>query len=196
LAFAAQQWSNAKFQKCHNCGKPGCRVDICSTPKEEEKIKKNRQLFLDGRKQSRGGPTTGSVHQKSGGKSDWKWRKPEPNENGKRHIDGKHRYYHYRSGKWKVVDKTPAQITEQKKSAAAKAAKIAAAALIAQSVAPPAPLAGMTAAFTLPAAAPSHDKLKAVNLAKLVMEQLSLAMQAEPSWTILDGCLRGCGGRR
>jgi hypothetical protein len=35
-AFAAQQWSNAKFQKCHNCGKPGCRVDICSTPKDEE----------------------------------------------------------------------------------------------------------------------------------------------------------------
>jgi hypothetical protein len=46
-AFAAQQWSNAKFKKCHNCGKPGCRVDICSTLKDEEKIKKNRQLFLD-----------------------------------------------------------------------------------------------------------------------------------------------------
>jgi hypothetical protein len=82
-------------------------------------------------------------------------------------------------GKWKVVDKTPAQIAEQKKSAAAKAAKIAAAALIAQSVAPPAPVAGMTAACSLPAAAPSHDKLKAANLKKLVMEQLSLAMQAE-----------------
>jgi hypothetical protein len=88
-------------------------------------------------------------------------------------------YYHYRSGKWKVVDKTPSQIAEQKKSAAAKDSKMAAEALIAQSVAPPAPVAGMTAAFPLPAAAPSHDKLKAVNLAKLVMEQLSLAMQAE-----------------
>jgi hypothetical protein len=88
-------------------------------------------------------------------------------------------YYHYRSGKWKVVDKTPVQIEEQKKSAAAKAAKIAAAALIAQSVAPPAPEAGMTAAFPLPAATPSHYKLKAENLAQLVMEQLSIAMQAE-----------------
>jgi hypothetical protein len=88
-------------------------------------------------------------------------------------------YYHYRSGKWKVVDKTPTQIAEQKKSAATKAAKIAAAALIAQSVAPPAPVAGMTAAFPLAAAAPDHDKLKAANLAKLVMEQLSIAMQAE-----------------
>jgi hypothetical protein len=88
-------------------------------------------------------------------------------------------YYHYRSGKWKVEDKTPAQFAEQNKSATAKAAKIAAAALIAHSVAPPAPVAGMTAAFPLPAAAPSHDKLKAANLAKLVMEQLSLAMQAE-----------------
>jgi hypothetical protein len=98
-AFAAHQWSNAKFKKCHNCGKPGFRVDICSTPKDEEKITKNRQLFLDGREQSGGGPTAGSGHQKSGGKSDWKWRKPEPNENVKRHIDGKHMYYHYRSGK-------------------------------------------------------------------------------------------------
>jgi hypothetical protein len=178
-AFAAQQWSNAKFQKCHNCGKPGCRVDICSAQKDDDKIKKNRQLFLYGRTSSGGGPTTGSGHQKSGVKNDWEWRKPEPSENGKRHIDGKHMYYHYRSGKWKLVDKTPSQIAEQNKSAAAKASKMAAAALIAQSVAPPAPVAGMTAAFPLPAAAPSHDKLKAANLAKLVMEQLSLAMQAE-----------------
>jgi hypothetical protein len=129
--FAAQQWSNTKFQKCHNFGKPGCRVDICSTQKNEEKIKKNMQLFLDSREQGGGGPTAGSGHQKSGGKSDCKWRKPEPNENGKRHIAGKQMYYNYRSGKWKVLDKTPAQIAEQKKSAAAKAAKIAAAALIA-----------------------------------------------------------------
>jgi hypothetical protein len=105
--------------------------------------------------------------------------KPDANENGKRHIDGKHMYYHYRSGKWKVVDKTPAQIAEQKKSAAAKAAKVAAAALIAQSVATPALVAGMTAALPLPAAAPSQDKLKAANLAKLVMEHISLAMKAE-----------------
>jgi hypothetical protein len=178
-AFAAHQWSNAKFQKCHNCGKPGCRVDICSTPKDEENIKKNRQLFLDSRKQSGGGPTAGSGHHKYGGKSDWKWIKPEPNENGKRHIDGKHMYNHYRSGKWKLVDKTPAQIAEQKKSEAAKAVKIAAAALIAQAVATHAPVAGMTAALPLPTAAPSQDKLKAANLVKLVMEQLSLAMKAE-----------------
>jgi hypothetical protein len=81
-------------------------------------------------------------------------------------------YYHYRSGKWKVVDKIPAQIAEQKKSAAAKAAKIASAALIAPY--------WSTAALTLPAAAPSHDKLTAANLTKFVMEQLSLAMKAEP----------------
>jgi hypothetical protein len=140
-----------------------CRVDICYTPKDEENIEKNRQLFLDGRKQSGGGPTAGSGHQKSGGKSDWKWKKPEPHENGKIHIYGKHMYYHYHSGKWIVVDKTPAQIVEQKKSAAAKAAKIAAAALIAQTVAPPAQVVvGMTASLPLPEAAPSHYKLKAV----------------------------------
>jgi hypothetical protein len=179
LAFAAQQWSNAKFQKCQNCGKPGCRVDVCSTSKDKEKIKKNRQLFLDNRKQSGNGPAAGSGHQKSGGKNDWKWRKPDANENGKRHIDDKHIYYHYRSGKWKVVDKTPAQIADQKKSAATKSAKVAATSLLAQAAATPAPVAGMTAALPLPAAAPSQDKLKAVNLAKLVMEQLSLAMKAE-----------------
>jgi hypothetical protein len=33
-AYAAQQWSNAKFQKCHNCGKPGWRVDIYPNPKD------------------------------------------------------------------------------------------------------------------------------------------------------------------
>jgi hypothetical protein len=66
-AFAAQQWSNAKFQKCHNCGKPGYQVDICSTLKDEEKIKNNRQLFLDSRKQGGGGPTAGSGHQNSRG---------------------------------------------------------------------------------------------------------------------------------
>jgi hypothetical protein len=179
-AFAAQQWSNAKFQKYHNCGKPRCRVDICSTPKDEEKIKNNSQMFLENRKQSKHGPAAGSGHQKSGGKNDWKWRKPDAKENGKRHIDGKHMFYHYHSGKWKVVDKTPAQISDQKKSASVKAAKVAAAALLAQAAAAPAPVAGMNAAFPPPAAVPSKDKLKAADLAKLVMEQLlSLAMRAE-----------------
>jgi hypothetical protein len=32
--FPAQNWSNKKLQKCHNCGKPGCCVDICSTYKD------------------------------------------------------------------------------------------------------------------------------------------------------------------
>jgi hypothetical protein len=159
LEFSAQQWSNAKFQKCHNCGKPGCRVDICPTPKDEDKIKNNRQLFLDNRKQGGSGPAAGSRHQKSRGKNDWKWRKPDANENGKQNIDGKHMYYHYHSGKWKVVDKTPSQIADQKKSAAAKASKVAAAALLAQAATTPAPVVGMTAALPFPTAAPGQDKL-------------------------------------
>jgi hypothetical protein len=32
--FPAQNWSNTKSQKCHSYGKPGCRVDICSTHKD------------------------------------------------------------------------------------------------------------------------------------------------------------------
>jgi hypothetical protein len=65
----------------------------------------------------------------------------------------------------------------QKKSAAAKAAKVAA--LLIQSAATPSPVDGMTAAFPLPSSVSSQDKLRAANLAKLVMDQLSLAMKAE-----------------
>jgi hypothetical protein len=169
-AFAAQQWTNAKFFQCHNCGKPGCRVDICPNPRDGEKIKLNRQLFMN---KKVGGGVEGSGAQKTSTKN--KWRKPENGEKGKRHIDGKQWYYHYRSGKWKVVDKTPAQITAAKK---ARVANIAAAALVA-----PAPegaqAAVLTAALPLPTATPSQEKLKAANLTKIVLEQLNLAMQPE-----------------
>jgi hypothetical protein len=46
-AFAAQQWTNAKLLQCHYCGKPGWRVDIFPNPCDEEKIKLNRQLFVN-----------------------------------------------------------------------------------------------------------------------------------------------------
>jgi hypothetical protein len=49
-AFTAQQWTNAKFLKCHNCGKPGCCVDICPNPRDDDKIKSNCKLFIDSRK--------------------------------------------------------------------------------------------------------------------------------------------------
>jgi hypothetical protein len=79
------------------------------------------------------------------------------------------------SGKWWIRH----HIAEQKKLAAAKAAKLAASALLTQAAATPAPVAGMTAVLPLPAAAPSQDKLNAANLAKLVMDHLSLAVKAE-----------------
>jgi hypothetical protein len=73
------------------------------------------------------------------------------------------------------VDKAPAQIAAAKK---ARVANVAAAALIA-----PAPegtqSAVLTAALPIPTAPPSKEKLKAANLAKLVLEQLNLAMRAE-----------------
>jgi hypothetical protein len=169
-AFAAQQWTNAKFLQCHNCGKPGCRVDICPNPRDDEKIKLNRQLFMN---KKAGGGGEGSGAQKSNTKN--KWRKPENGEKGKRQIDGKQMYYHYRSGKWKVVDKTPAQIAAAKK---ARVANIAAAAL-ADPAPEGAPATVLTAALPLPISTPSQDKLKAANLAKLVLEQLNLAMRAE-----------------
>jgi hypothetical protein len=89
-------------------------------------------------------------------------------------------YYHYRSGKWKVVDNTPAQIAAAKK---ARVANIATAALVAP-VPEGAQSAVLTAALSLPTATPSKDKLKAENLAKLVLEQLNLAMRAEFDWQL------------
>jgi hypothetical protein len=71
-AFAAHQWTNAKFLQCHNCGKPRCRVDICPNPRDDEKIKLNRQLFMN---KKAGGRGEGSGSQKSNNKN--KWRKPE-----------------------------------------------------------------------------------------------------------------------
>jgi hypothetical protein len=41
--------------------------------------------------------------------------------------------YHYGSGKWKLVDKTPAQIAAAKKTATERAAKFASAALLVES---------------------------------------------------------------
>jgi hypothetical protein len=169
-AFAAHQWTNAKFLKCHNCGKPGCRVDIFPSPRDDEKIKLNRQLFMN-KKAGVGGEGSGA--QKSNTKN--KWRKPENLEKGKRQIYGKQMYCHYRSGKWKVVDKTPAQIAAAKKS---RVANIAAAAL-ADPAPEGAPSAVMTASLPLPTSTPSQDKLKPANLVKLVLEQLNLAMRAE-----------------
>jgi hypothetical protein len=122
-AFAAQQWTNAKFLQCHNFGKLGCRVEICPNPRDDEKIKLNRHLFMN---KKVGGGGEGSGAQKTSTKN--KWRTPENGEKGKRHIDGKQWYSHYRYGKWKVVDKTPAQIAAAKK---ARVANIASAALVA-----------------------------------------------------------------
>jgi hypothetical protein len=130
----------------------------------------NRQLFMN---KKVGGGGEGSGAQKTSTKN--KWRKTKNGEKGKQHIDGKQWCYHYRSGKWKVVDKTPAQIAAAKKSGVAN---IAASALIA-----PAPegahVAVLTAALPFPTASPSQDKLNAANLAKLVLEQLNLAMRDE-----------------
>jgi hypothetical protein len=70
--FAAQQWTHAKFLQLHNCGKPGCRVDICPNPRDEEKIKLNRQLFMN---KKVGGGGEGSGAQKTITKN--KWRRPE-----------------------------------------------------------------------------------------------------------------------
>jgi hypothetical protein len=87
-------------------------------------------------------------------------------------------YYHFCDGRWKPVDKTPAQIAAAKNSAAAKAAKLAATATILTSGETAPAGAGMSATPES-AGTPNKDKLRAANLAKLVYEQLSISMKAE-----------------
>jgi hypothetical protein len=50
----------------HNCGKPGCWVDICPNPRDDEKIKLNRHLFMN---KKAGGGGEGSGAQKSNTKN-------------------------------------------------------------------------------------------------------------------------------
>jgi hypothetical protein len=76
------------------------------------------------------------------------------------------------------VDKTPAQIASAKKTATERAAKVAAADMLV-GAAEGDQAAGLTAELPLPTYRPSQDKLKAANLAKLVLAQLNLAMQDE-----------------
>jgi hypothetical protein len=67
-------------------------------------------------------------------------------------------YYHYRSGRWKVVDKTPYQISAEKKYASGLVAKVATAALLTESEVG-APEAGLTAALYVPTASPIQKYL-------------------------------------
>jgi hypothetical protein len=92
-----------------------------------------------------------------------------------RTIDGKLMYYHFRDGHWKPVDKTPAKIAAAKKSSE-KAAKLAAAALMAAAGGPV--VAEVNATAPTSTGAPHTDKLSAAKLAKLVFEQLNIAMKA------------------
>jgi hypothetical protein len=166
--FPAQNWLNAKLQKCPNCGKPWCHVDICSTPKDESWIKANHQQFLDTRIKVKGGGWRGNGDAKSGTKV--KFRKPDDDDIDNKHtIDRKLMYYHFCDGSWKSVDKTPAQIVAAKKSPAAKAAKLEAAT----------PTVAGTTTTPETTGTPNNEKLRAVNLAKLVYEQLSIAVKAE-----------------
>jgi hypothetical protein len=126
-------------------------VDIFSILKDESRIKANRQQFLDTKIKLKGGGGRGNGGEKSGAKS--KFRKP----GNKLTIDGKLMYYHFRDECWKPVDKTPAKIAADKKSAAAKADKLEAApALLTAHEAAPAGY-GMTAT---PTSTGTHNKDK------------------------------------
>jgi hypothetical protein len=163
--FPAQQWPNVKLQKFHNCGKPGCGVDICPTPKYDSRIKVNRKQFLDTKKKGENGGGGGGERP---GTED-RFRKPDDGDSyNQRTIDGKLMYYHFRDGRLKPVDNTPAQISSAEKSAA-NVAKLAAAAAAA----------GILATAPASTGVPDTNKLRATNFAKIVFEQLNIAMKAE-----------------
>jgi hypothetical protein len=58
--FPSQQWSNAKLQKCYNFGKPGCRVDICPTLKDDLRIKLVGSISSTRRRKVRVGAEVGA----------------------------------------------------------------------------------------------------------------------------------------
>jgi hypothetical protein len=132
----------------------------------------NRKQFLDKKKKGKngGGRRDGGERTEMKGK----FRKHDVDDtDNKCSIDGKLMYYHFHDGRWKPVDKTQEQISAAKKSAAAKEARLAASALLPAGEGGPS-VADMTAATPVSTGAPAMAKLRAVNLIKLVYEQLSI----------------------
>jgi hypothetical protein len=86
----------------------------------------NRKQLLKANKKGKNGEGVGGERPGTKGK----FQKPDGRySDNQRNIDGKLMHYHFRDGRWKPVDKTPAPIASVKKSAA-KAAKLAAAAAL------------------------------------------------------------------
>jgi hypothetical protein len=78
---------------CWNCGESGHNVSTCSKPKDQQRIAAGRAKFRKERKS--GGPRKASKSRKP-----TKWAPPSKEEKGKRVINGKPFYYHYKSKRW------------------------------------------------------------------------------------------------
>lgn len=86
---------------CWNCGEPGHNVMTCPKPKNQKRIDAERTKFRKDRKKS------GSPRKVSHSKPT-KWAPPTKDEKGKRVIDGKPYYYHYKSKRWNPETGAPA----------------------------------------------------------------------------------------
>ena len=87
---------------CWNCGTEGHTLADCPKPKNQQLIKANRSKFMkavrENRKNKKGTGSNSSGSPPAPGTG--KWRAPEPNENNRRVIDGKHYFYKKQTRRW------------------------------------------------------------------------------------------------
>jgi hypothetical protein len=87
---------------CFNCG--GSHIlTSCPTPKDEQRILANRTKFFDQKKKTPLSPRSdGKGKPKGGTDGRTKWKAPTKEENGKRVINGKPHWYHFKNRRWNV----------------------------------------------------------------------------------------------
>ena len=82
---------------CFNCGQPTCSLGRCPHELDPQRIKENKLKHQQ------------TIAPPRDTKKPWKWRKPEPNENNRRVIDGTPHLFNptagrNRRGRWEVID--------------------------------------------------------------------------------------------
>jgi hypothetical protein len=96
--------SKASNVTCWNCGKTGHVTHQCPDPRNNERINANRTKMRNKKGKTRNNGETAANTATSSNNPTFKFRPPEPHENNKREIDGKHMYFNPRTKRW-VLDR-------------------------------------------------------------------------------------------
>lgn len=92
--------------RCFNCDETGHGISECPKPLNEERIKANKKVFYDAKKNQKDGQSPnatppGPRHNPNQAPSGTgKWRKPEASENNKRIVDGQHYFWKESKKRW------------------------------------------------------------------------------------------------